>query len=135
MYNILNFGMVESKNEEISLEDITGYELKCGNLRILSRISDTRGMVMNEINIPIMERNGYNDYFSEYKLNNLDKWNLTIHYNYKGDTLTETISIKNNVINVLSSSSNTLNISYSSFIFKLYSFSFTKFLVLLIKSL
>ena len=53
---------------------------------------------MNEINIPIMERNGYNDYFSEYKLNNLDKWNLTILYNYKGDTLTETISIKNNVI-------------------------------------
>lgn len=98
MYNILNFGMVESKNEEISLDDITGYELKCGNLRIFSRISDTRGMVMNEINIPIMERNGYNDYFSEYKLNNLDKWNLTIHYNYKGDTLTETISIKNNVI-------------------------------------
>lgn len=98
MYNILNFGMIESKNEEISLDDITGYELKCGNLRIFSRISDTRGMVMNEINIPIMERNGYNDYFSEYKLNNLDKWNLTIHYNYKGDTLTETISIKNNVI-------------------------------------
>lgn len=98
MYNILNFGMVESKNEEISLDDITGYELKCGNLRIFSRISDTRGMVMNEINIPIKERNGYNDYFSEYKLNNLDKWNLTIHYNYKGDTLTETISIKNNVI-------------------------------------
>lgn len=98
MYNILNFGMVESKNEEISLDDITGYELKCGNLRIFSRISDTRGMVMNEINIPIMERNGYNDYFSEYKLNNLDKWNLTIHYNYKGDTLTETINIKNNVI-------------------------------------
>ena len=98
MYNILNFGMVESKNEEITLDDITGYELKCGNLRIFSRISDTRGMVMNEINIPIMERNGYNDYFSEYKLNNLDKWNLTIHYNYKGDTLTETINIKNNVI-------------------------------------
>lgn len=98
MYNILNFGMVESKNEEISLDDITGYELKCGNLRIFSRISDTRGMVMNEINIPIMEKNGYNDLFSEYKLNNLDKWNLTIHYNYKGDTLTETISIKNNVI-------------------------------------
>ena len=98
MYNILNFGMIEPKNEEISLDDITGYELKCGNLRIFGSISDTRGIAMNEMNIPIIERNGYNDYFSEYKLNNLDKWNLTIHYNYQGDTLTETISIKNNVI-------------------------------------
>ena len=70
MYNILNFRMLEFKNEEITLDNIIGYELKCGNIRIYDRYSDTETDIINK---PIIERNFYNDYFSEYKLNNLDK--------------------------------------------------------------
>lgn len=95
MYNLFQHGRIISTNEDISSEDITGYDFKCGNIRIEAHSGEN---VLNSLMIPTIEENGYNEVLSPYKLKNLDKWTLTIYYFHKGETKSETINIKHNEI-------------------------------------
>lgn len=95
MYNILYYGKIVSNNDDIKTEDITGYTFKCGNLTIVGGAGEN---AFNTLMNPTIEPNGYNEILSSYKLNNLDKWTLTVWYYHNGENKSETINLKNKVI-------------------------------------
>jgi transcriptional regulator with XRE-family HTH domain len=95
IYNIFQPGKIIAKNQEISEDNITSYIFKCGNIRIVGHGGEN---TLSSFSTTLIEKNGYNEILSPYKLNNLNKWTLTIWYKYKGETFTEIINIENKEI-------------------------------------
>lgn len=94
MYNILNPGKITPLSEEDADSQIISYQLKCDETIIVGGA----GEIKNSTFSPIIEKNGYNEVISPYKIQNLDKWKMVIKYRIKGKVYTETISLKNKAI-------------------------------------
>lgn len=94
MYNILNPGRIVPTSDEYTNSKIISYQLKCDEITIVGGA----GEVTNFTFSPIIEKNGYNEVLSPYKIQNLDKWKMVIKYRIKGKVYTETIPLKNKVI-------------------------------------
>lgn len=94
MYNILNPGKIVATNDEYTDSEIISYQLKCDETIIVGGA----GEIKNSTFSPIVEKNGYNEVLSPYKIQNLDKWKMIIKYRIKGKVYTETIPLKNKVI-------------------------------------
>lgn len=94
MYNILNPGKITLLSEEDADSQIISYQLKCDETIIVGGAGEIKNSTYN----PIIEKNGYNEVLSPYKIQNLDKWKMVIKYRIKGKVYTETISLKNKAI-------------------------------------
>lgn len=85
MKNIYYDGKIESKNSNISVNDITYMALKCDDKMI-----EGGSYILNGI---ISENYGYNEYFSDEILEKLDKWYIEITYKNNNKELTERIKL------------------------------------------
>lgn len=94
MYNILTPGKIISTNESLSTENIIAFSLRCDETTIVGG----KGTYKDVLFLPIIEKTGYNEILSPYKLENLDKWNILIKYRYKGQDYEEIIPLKNKII-------------------------------------
>ena len=94
MYNILNPGRIVPNSDESTNSKIISYQLKCDETIIVGGA----GEIKNSTFSPIIEKNGYNEVLSPYKIQNLDKWKMVIKYRIDGKVYTETIPLKNKVI-------------------------------------
>lgn len=89
--NIYSFGKLVLENQEINEEDIYYIEVKCAG----SRVFGSGGQhYYNDNGMLFIEKNGYNEILSPYKLENLDKWSIDIYYNKEGKRVIETIEIE-----------------------------------------
>ena len=94
MYNILNPGKIVPNSDEYTESQIIAYQLKCDETIIVGGAGEIENSTLN----PIIEKNGYNEVLSPYKIQNLDNWKMVIKYRIKGKVYTETISLNNKVI-------------------------------------
>lgn len=88
MYNMLAPGILNSKNSSISPEDINSFVIKYDDKTIVGGLPQQN----------VVEKNGYNEIFTEEKLNNIDKWYVEIEYKFQDETKTEIIELKNEVL-------------------------------------
>ena len=79
--NIYSFGKLVLENMEINEEDIYYIEVKCAGTSVFGSGAQH---YYNDNGMLIIEENGYNEILSPYKLENLDKWSIDIHYNHEG---------------------------------------------------
>ena len=82
-----NFGYLESTNPDITTDDITYYSLKSGDRLIVA----ANGIISSSL----QEHRGYNEYFPDDVVKNLDNWTLEITYKVSNETKTEIINIQN----------------------------------------
>lgn len=88
MYNMLAPGILNSKNSDISLEDINTFAMKYDDKTIVGGLPQQN----------VVEKNGYNEIFTEEKINNIDKWYIEIEYKFQEELKTEIIELKNEIL-------------------------------------
>lgn len=88
MYNMMFPGALESKDPYISLENVKSFIIKYEDKTITGGIPQQN----------VVEKNGYNEIFTEEKLNNLDKWYIEIEYQYNDELKKETINLNNEIL-------------------------------------
>lgn len=85
MKNIYYDGTLESNNSNININDITYMALKCDDKMI-----EGASYILNGI---ISEDYGYNEYFSDDIISNINKWYIEITYKNNNKELTERIKL------------------------------------------
>jgi len=86
---IMVTGKIESQNQEIKDENITGYSIDSEKRHIASE-SGSHNLLKPRI---LEEPNGYNELFTEEDISNLDKWSITIYYKNDNKELSEEIKL------------------------------------------
>ncbi len=86
---IMVTGKIESKNQEIKDENITGYSIDSEKRHIASE-SGSQNLLKPRV---LEEPNGYNELFTEEDISNLDKWSITIYYKKDKKELSEEIKL------------------------------------------
>ena len=91
--NILNTGKLTINNEEIKDEDIKAISLSYKDNIIYANYGKD---LLSKYGTLIQESDGYNEYFSEEKINNIEDWTLTIEYVLNEETKQDVIDITTN---------------------------------------
>ena len=91
--NILNTGKLTINNEEIKDEDIKAISLSYKDNIIYTNYGKD---LLSKYGTLIQESDGYNEYFSEEKINNIEDWTLTIEYVLNEETKQDVIDITTN---------------------------------------
>ena len=91
--NILNTGKLTINNEEIKDEDIKAISLSYKDNIIYANYGKN---LLSKYGTLIQESDGYNEYFSEEKINNIEDWTLTIEYVLNEETKQDVIDITTN---------------------------------------
>lgn len=81
------FGNILFKNDSIDENDIISIRLMCNDRLIVGS--------NNILTQPLREHKGYDEYFPNEVVNNLDNWYFEIKYNYGEETKTEILNLKN----------------------------------------
>jgi len=81
------FGNIKTKNEEITLDDITYIELKSNDRLIIGSSNILTGITH--------ENKGYDELFPKEVVNNIDNWYYKITYTKNNQTFTEILNIEN----------------------------------------
>lgn len=91
--NVLNTGKLTINNEEIKDEDIKAISLSYKDNIIYANYGKD---LLSKYGTLIQESDGYNEYFSEEKINNIEDWTLTIEYVLNEETKQDVIDITTN---------------------------------------
>ena len=91
--NVLNTGKLTINNEEIKDEDIKAISLSYKDNIIYANYGKN---LLSKYGTLIQESDGYNEYFSEEKINNIEDWTLTIEYVLNEETKQDVIDITTN---------------------------------------